>query len=203
MVSESFIGVNYDTACIPYCLRPEQCSTRKEWNEECYLGALCRELLGLHLNIQYSETWRRKPSHSAESPALEAGIAMGLAEADWGLGAGMREARRVLTSSSRISASEGDRGSIEMSVWVRSSSQIEPETTGKCNNRMIYWQKREHILKSKWQVRNLELETVQWVLAECWCLYFRCRIVGVQEPEIFCWRVAGRSAGVQKVSIHR
>ncbi len=41
---------------------------------------------------------------------------MGLTEADGGVVIGLREARRVLTSSSRISAGVGSRGSMEVSV---------------------------------------------------------------------------------------
>ncbi len=41
---------------------------------------------------------------------------MGLTEADGGVVIGVREARRVLTSSSRTSAGVGSRGSMEVSV---------------------------------------------------------------------------------------
>ncbi len=46
-------------------------------------------------------------------------MAMGLTEADGGVVIGLREARRVLTSSSRTSAGVGSRGSMEVSVPVR------------------------------------------------------------------------------------
>lgn len=43
-------------------------------------------------------------------------MAMGLTEADGGVVTGVREARRVLKSSSRISAGVGSRGSIDVQV---------------------------------------------------------------------------------------
>ncbi len=48
-----------------------------------------------------SATCRRKPPHSAASPAYEAGRAMGHTEADGGFVIGVREARRLLTNSSQ------------------------------------------------------------------------------------------------------
>ncbi len=54
-------------------------------------------------------TCRRKPPYSAR-------MALGLTEADGGVVIGVREAWRVLTSSSRTSAGVGSWGSMEVSV---------------------------------------------------------------------------------------
>ncbi len=59
---------------------------------------------------------RRKPPHSAASPAYGAGRAMGHTEADGGFVIGVREAWRLLTNSSRTSAGDGGRGSTEVLV---------------------------------------------------------------------------------------
>ncbi len=56
---------------------------------------------------------------------------MGLAEADnGGAGAGKSEARSVLTSSSKISVEDESRGSMVMSVWVRSSVTMRARSNG-------------------------------------------------------------------------
>ncbi len=81
--------------------RPERREIKKATSERS-VGNLCGCI------SMYKASWRRKPPHSAASPAYAAGKAMGLAEADWGDGGGWSEVRRVVISSSR--ATDGTEG---------------------------------------------------------------------------------------------
>ncbi len=88
---------------------------------------------------------------------------MGLTEADWGVG-GVREARRVLTSSSRTSAGVWeDKDPWRYFCWSGLLSQNRPETTGKCKTGCLLTGRWEMGKKKQRQVRMSTMMVIMFL----------------------------------------